>query len=107
MSRTRRWLETHSIPVSIEESKGSYKLMLTGKFGVRIAHERAAVDSKAASWQRVLHVFRAGESFTAEEACVKLQISRTSFYRLSTWALENQWLTKSGANKATVYRIAS
>lgn len=107
LRRVRRWLEANSIPASIEESKGSYKFVINGEFGIRIPFERSPVENTATLWQKALMVFQTDGAFSAEEACQKLQISRTSFHRLSTWAIENKYLIKTGRNRATVYRISS
>jgi tetratricopeptide (TPR) repeat protein len=107
LRRTRRWLEAQKIPAVIEETNGSYKLVLTGNFGIQIAFERFAIDGNSAQWQKLLRFFPPGNSFSAEQACISLNVSRTGLHRLLTWAFENKLLSKSGVNKATVYQVLS
>jgi response regulator of citrate/malate metabolism len=58
-------------------------------------------------WQMLIAAFPSQDQFSAEEACRKLAMSRTSFHRLSVWAIENHLLVKTGINKKTVYLIVS
>ncbi len=107
LRRTRRWLEGNAIPAVIEESNGSYKFVITGRFGVRIPFQREGTDCMVSAWQKILKAFQTEPQFTAEQACESLQISRTSFHRLSVWAVENNLLLKVGRNRATAYKITN
>jgi tetratricopeptide (TPR) repeat protein len=107
LRRARRWMEANAIPAEISENNGGYRLVLKGEFGIRIPSERVAVDIMSTQWQMLIAAFPSQDQFSAEEACRKLAMSRTSFHRLSVWAIENHLLVKTGINKKTVYLIVS
>jgi tetratricopeptide (TPR) repeat protein len=105
LRRTRRWMEANLIPAEILEKKGSYQLVIRGDFGIRIPLQRDAFNTMSSQWQNLKVAFERNDKFTAEEVCRKLKISRSSFHRLSVWALENRFIKKTGSNKATVYEF--
>lgn len=107
LRRTRRWLELSEIPATIDESRGHYKLNFSASFVIRISLGRVSASTFEIQWQKIQELFPAGAAFSAEEAGLKLQISRTSFHRWLTWALDSNLVEKSGVNKATLYRIIS
>jgi tetratricopeptide (TPR) repeat protein len=104
LRRTRRWIESHQLPLVIQENRGGYKLFSIGDFGAKISFQSEKVDTLQAQWQKILIAFPQNP-FSAEDAGTKLGVSRTTLHRLLTWALENRLLLKSGVNKSTRYQV--
>lgn len=107
LRRTRRWLESNKIPASIEHSCGNYRLDIHGDFCINVPLRRSAIEAHSLKWQELKTCFPLGVKFTAQEACDKLNLSRSGFHRLAEWATNMGELIKSGSGKSTVHEVAS
>ncbi len=103
--RTRRWLEENNLPAQIVEENGSYRFSITGPLSIRIPSNRDTIANLPVKWKSLSEIFRSDLPFTADEACVKLNLSRSGFHRLAEWAIGSGELEKTGTGRSTQYRI--
>ncbi len=102
LSRTRRWLEEHQIPVAIDQLDSGYGLVFHGGFGFKIPLERAPVNSQKLRLEKLRNEF-VGRSFTMREACKALSLSSSHFHRLIEFGLLENEIDKTGQGKAIRY----
>jgi tetratricopeptide (TPR) repeat protein len=103
--RVRSWLKENKIPASIEQFEGSYRLAISGQFGIQLEREASAIDSFAVRLQELKTTFAEVPSFSGEEVRQKLNWSKSMFHRVSDWALKNGELEKSGQGRSTQYQV--
>lgn len=107
LQRTRRWIKENEIPVEIAQSRGSYKLSVTGAFGILVPLSRESIDPNSIKWAQIKKHFANEISFRSEDVCRHFGLSRAGFHRLATWAIDAEELQRTGAGKATSYRVVT
>lgn len=103
MMRTRQWMKEHSIPASIVQSESTYSLLINEDFGIKLSLQGEVLDSLGLRWQELQRTFSLDGAFTAEQACERLRWSRTSFRRIVDWAMQKNYVQKSGHGKSIHY----
>jgi tetratricopeptide (TPR) repeat protein len=103
--RARNWLVENNIPAKIVQTHSSYKLNIDGDFGIKVSLASAPTDFTSVKWRELQRAFPAGTRFSAEQACEKLNLSRSAFYRLVRPILIAGQLLKFGENKSTQYEM--
>jgi tetratricopeptide (TPR) repeat protein len=105
ISRTRRWLKDHKIPVAIEEIEGFYSLAVQGNFSFRVPLQRGAQDPLAFQFEDLVKQMRT-QNFTAKDVGLKMKLPRTTVFRILTWAIENKKIERLGSSPNTyTYRV--
>lgn len=107
MSRARRWMRSHRIPLSIVHDSGFYRLIARAGFGIVITRDHSQVDAEATKWEDLKRQLRAGQTFSSEDACQLTGLSRSSFHRLAKWALSRGKIKRSGKGRAVRYILAA
>lgn len=107
LRRTRRWLEENEIPASIEQHDGKYRFVIQGNFSIRTPRIKPQIQTQWVKWQELKLHFPGGVQFTAQEACSKLNMSRSGFHRLVEWAMKYGELRRNGHGKMTVHEVIS
>ncbi len=103
--RTRRWLESERIPVSIHEQRTYYSLRINGDFSFRVPFLRHQVDFMSLHFESLVDAFKPSGEFTAKEARLRVGLSRTTIQRLVNWGLESGRLQRVGVGNHTFYRV--
>lgn len=105
LRRTRRWFEENNIPAAISQEDGFYRLELTGDFAIRIPLDMNPIDPYRTTLAELKNHFPSGTKFSAQEACLKLKISRSAFHRFVDSAIRSGALLRTGSGKLTVHEI--
>lgn len=105
--RTRRWLEQSGFPIYINEDDGFYSLDISGKFSFRVPLNREMIEPQAIQFRQIQDAFAKAGTFSAREIREKLDLPKTTVFRLLKWADENGKVTRIEAGSNIVYKIAS
>lgn len=105
LRRTRRWFEVNNIPAVITQEDGFYRLEITGDFAIRIPLDMKPIDPYLTTLAELKGHFPPGNKFSAQEACLKLKISRSAFHRFVDSAMRSGALLRTGSGKLTVHEI--
>jgi tetratricopeptide (TPR) repeat protein len=90
LKRSRDWLRARGLPLSVDSDPGGYRLSFQGPLALRIGAEPAP------EWPE--------RSFSADELCRRLKISRSTGLRLCAQAIAQGKLTKINRGRSTKYR---
>lgn len=103
MRRLRRWLESSGVPLTIETVSGTFRLKSGGPFSVRLPLPGLTIGAHSSDVEKLKTYFQIEQKFLADEACAKLGLSRSSFYRLAERMIISGELRRLGVGKSTRY----
>ncbi len=107
IARLRRWVEENALPLTVEETTGTYRLQAASRYGIRIALEDAGVSNRLEWQMRLLRDKWASEPFSALQAAPVLGKSGRSARRILEQALASGLIERIGRAAATRYRFSA
>jgi hypothetical protein len=103
--RTRDWIAQQNLPLEINELAGGYSLKTTAPFAFKIPLNRRPVEGYHQLLEKISSLFGADDVFQSKSVREVLGISRQTFSRFATWAVENGKLEKIGSHNKASYRF--
>lgn len=103
LTRARQWLQKNAPQVSIHFEGGGSRLHFDNERSIRVPH----FQTTEPQYEHFAHLQKSflSQSFSAQEACEVLAVSRMSFLRWTAWAVDQHILTISGQGRATRYQL--
>ncbi len=106
IARFRRWCATESLPLAIEEHRGSYQLQVTSaSFSLLLLQSTPDLEAEAIQLERVAKVFQT--TFTTQEISEFLHNSPASSRRLVRWGVLSGKIEAIGKGKRRKYRFVA
>lgn len=103
--RARNWLRQNRFDTRIEFHQNGYRLLFGSGFGIKLALDQPTMTVEALQKRLIECAFPPGVRFTKENAIAQLGLSRSSFHRLVQSAIEQGWLKRMGAGRASSYEV--
>jgi hypothetical protein len=106
LRRARRSLRAHKLPLKIVETHAFYSLEITGNISFRLPRDHQSVDHMHLHFMALRKAFADGRRFSAREAQTKLGLSKTTTFRLLSWAKEQKKIDLYADIKGNRFQIS-
>ncbi len=103
--RLREWIESAKIPAVVDFSEGGYRLQISGSFAIKIDAGREKVDLHHIFLERLSQIIKAGELFSVQTVCQKMDMPKTTILRLMKPFVQSGKIVTLGSGRATKYQI--
>ncbi|PWU14720.1 MAG: hypothetical protein C5B49_12700 [Bdellovibrio sp.] len=103
--RARQWIHDNELPIQIAFDDGNYSLSFSAPVGFRIYYNENQITPMSSMVARLKAELISTDSFSAQEACQILNLSRASFTALAQEAIDGRQLLRTGSGRSTRYRI--
>jgi len=101
ITRARKWLRAHSVPIEIRYGQSGFSMVITGSLRIELEIETPVGDSRL---HKLLETF-GSEHFSYMQVREKMNLSRSTFQRLMNSAQEMGVLQRFGHGSAVTYRL--
>ena len=106
VQRLRKWYRDNNIPLNVKVDKNHFLLEMKGDYGILLpkTYQKMGNEQYHAYLNRLREEWPY-KTFSGGEAQKFLEISKSSFFKFSSWATTNKKLYKSGTGRSTLYRL--
>jgi hypothetical protein len=104
IKRLRKWFLDHEIPLDIETSETTFKLIATGAYRIRLSFRKQTLTKHSSTFERLLIHFEK-QNFTAKDVSEQLEISLSMARSFLKWALEQNKIKTLALGRSARYRL--
>jgi hypothetical protein len=104
IKRLRKWFTDHDVPLDIEASETTFKLVANSKYGLRLSYRQQPLTKHTSTLERLVNHF-IDQAFSAKEVSEQLEISLSHSRQFLKWAVEQKKIKAIALGRSARYRL--